>query len=403
MTTVYGWWDWDAEGPGLVNRVTGERVVFIGRAYEPDLLPADRTWLRFDYLHRDLTFPFLVERLDPADCPTQCRAFFKAKPDGQAWRVDYFYSSALWRRMPDGNESNPPYGHWRRVDDCISDALACWPAVDDFSTNLSETLYLTGGWLNGSWNEGISRTEGRLVDQKGRDTEEDYTSWLFPLDETAPSAFEFHGWAPPFSRSGPLQVENPVLLEGLAFDDPELRFRPGLPEQTDLTQLAGKTAYLLSQDKRRLLYPYFGSTEKPSWATGHWNPCFRLLCVDDSIVASCSARAFRRVADGHLWSLGPGSNMISLRGAAREPSLYLKPRPVPGKPDYWNLPPVPSRRLWRHLQWALTDGWCFWPGSKAHSDKWLAPLSLVNCEGVSMSGGYLGGRWLIGPQFSVIV
>jgi len=403
MTTVFGWWDWDAETPALVNRVTGERVVFRGKAQEADLLPATETWLRFDYQHQDLTFPVLVEHLAHKNNPARCPTILARASEEMSWRVDYAQSVALSRRLSGGAELFPRYGVWRRVDDCISDALACWPAVDDISTGLSETLFFTGGWLNGAWRDGMSRNERRLFDPKEQDILEDHSGWLFPLDATSPSAFEFHGWVPAVSRRGPPQLENPVLLNGLEFTDPECRFSPQLSEDCDLSQLGGKTAYLLSQDKHRLLYPCFGWTEQPSWATGHWRPCFSVVYVDDDVVASSTGRATRRTDKGNYWSIGPSSNMIGLRREGGDPSLFLKERPVPGKPAHWNRPPMPSRKLWRHLQWSFADGWCYWPGSKAHCDQWLPPLALVSCCGIfTGQGGFLGGRWLHGPSFSVI-
>lgn len=403
MTTVFGWWDWDTESPSLVNRVTGESVVFSGEFRDPDLVQPDETWLRFDYRHKEVTFPVLVEAFQVKKQHQKNRLLRAGEIGQTVWRLDYRRSWALAKRERGIEGAHPPYGLWRRIDDCVSDALACWPESDAISKGFAEKLRFDGAWLDGAWSAKTQRWERRFYDPKGSDDVEDYSPWLMPLDAPAPSPFEFHDLRGPPSGADPLIAENPVLLTGLEFDDPELRFRPKLPEDSDLTQLAGRAPHLLSGNGRRLLYPYFGQTQKPEGTTGHWSPLFSLLYVDDRITTACSAKVAGPNAACNLWTLGTAGHKMQLRQNEQDPSSQLIPGHLPpGKPEHWRRPPTPSRALWRQIQWDLVGGWCAWPGTAAHHPRWLPPLALEKVDGVLTSSGYRGGRWLIATDFTVI-
>ena len=139
MTHVFGWWNLDPDGPSLVNTVTGERVRHRGAAH-PDDATEGEGWARFDYEHTDLRYPLLVRQT------VEVRSAYSRT----IWAVDHARSAALWRRETDAGATHPPYGVWRRVDDCVADALACWP---DASVGgwLHPHLEVVGGWLNGAW------------------------------------------------------------------------------------------------------------------------------------------------------------------------------------------------------------------------------------------------------------
>ncbi len=152
MTLRFGWWEYDPSVPGLVNLSTGERVVYRGVLGSHMRVTWSESWLRYDYIHSDLTFP-LVARTRKAD-------------DGVASRgrrsclcIDYPRSARLWRDDPFGNRvigTAPAYGVWRRIDDCLVDAFTCWPrgAIGGWD---GDTVELFGGWLNGAWRPDFSR------------------------------------------------------------------------------------------------------------------------------------------------------------------------------------------------------------------------------------------------------
>ncbi|WP_422365616.1 hypothetical protein [Pelagibius sp.] len=376
LTTVFGWWDWDAETPALVNRVTGERVAFRGKFGDPDLVPSDETWLRFDYEHPELSFPLLVEERQAEE------RLEKGLP---AWRLDYQRSSHLWRREFEGETRRPIYGAWRRVDDCVTDALSCWPESEYDRNGRASYVCFDGGWLNGDWDEAVSRRETRLATPaKEQPNGDDYNPWLFPMDAVPPSRFDFYDLV--LRRNGPenWSIDNPVLLDGLRFEDPELRYGPSLPANTPLKGLDGRTAYLLSEDSTRVLYPYFGDTKRRS-DSGHWKPHFSLIYVDNELLLTGLAKPIapsRRPVD---WTFRFYNEGFYFRSDSVDAAFHINSRHP--------LPSIPSRALWLRSRWAILDGFSCWEGSKARSPDWLPELELVAASGIQVALGYRGGQW----------
>jgi hypothetical protein len=390
LTTVFGWWDWDAETPALVNRVTGERVAFRGKFEDSSLVAANETWLRFDYLHPDLNFPLLVREYESD----------KRGDKGKiVWRVDYRRSNELRHRQTASASAQPSFGVWRRVDDCVTDAFAVWPVENTARGTFARAFEMTGGWLNGSWCETFSRLERRISSRDRSPPQYRYDSWLMSLDAAPPSPFVFHDHIPRRNGSENWEVENPVLLNGLSFDVLALRLRPSLPAGKPLTGLEGLTAYLLSADKTRLLYPYYGDTEKDQ-GRGHWSPCISLIYADEVSLAAAALRSTngdRRAfkADWHASLLGEN---FGLREASAGSPYHLRPHP--------DAPPqtgmvVPSRPLCLRARWAIMDGWSHWKGSRAHSSAWLQGLELFGTESMMLSAGYLGGKWETAARVTV--
>ena len=384
MQTVFGWWDWDAEAPGMVNRVTGERVVYRGRAREEVLLPDRETWLRFDYLHSELTFPLLVQEVPGRE---------ELGEDKTTWQLDYRRSAALWRRETGASEPHPSYGVWRRIDDCVSDALACWPESQMSIKPVAAFVHLDGGWLNGAWSERMTRSEERLViPEKREPDDEDYNPWLFPLDAPSPSPFAFYD-CKSTKRTEERRIEdNPVLLKGLEFSDARWLFEPKLSLDAPLAQLEGRTAYLLSRDEKRLLYPYWADTETRR-EPGHWGVSFRLLYVDEYILFSMQAVPMKQSSQGAMWRIFGTTRGLTLRSDKLSPAYFIRPR--------GNLFPLLSRPLWQQLRWAITDAWCAWDGTEARHAHWLKQLTLLRANGVDLQEGFRGGIWLHRAQMII--
>lgn len=376
MTTVYGWWDWDADVPGLVNRVTGERMVFRGEFRDPDLVPQDKTWLRFDYLHSELAFPLLVEQRQSEEQQDKGKT---------SWRVDYPRSSALWRRETGAQAHQPSYGVWRRVDDCASDAFACWPENAAPHGAFARDFWLTGAWLNGVWRETFDRSERRCsVRLEKAPPQREYSSWLVSLDASPPSPFVFHDHIPRRNGTENWEVENPVLPAGLTFENAQFRRGPKWPAGTPLNVLAGRTAYLLAKDEKRLLYPFYGDTEEDR-GRGHWTPRFSLLYVDEKVAQTCSARPGDRSQGGAAWHLFQRNDCV-FRRSDLDPAFFVAKERHPPIP-------YPSRPLWLHGRWALIDGWSCWQGSKAWHSAWFSYMRLLRTTALRVSGGYQGGVW----------
>jgi len=109
----------------LVNRVSGQRVHHEGTADET----GGRARLRFSYQDADVRYPVLVTARSE---PYGGAGYDLRDPTRQslAWWIDHSASAAEWRRLANADAEHPPYGLWRRVDDALFDALACWPPTD---------------------------------------------------------------------------------------------------------------------------------------------------------------------------------------------------------------------------------------------------------------------------------
>jgi hypothetical protein len=126
MKQVFGWWHLDSEALALINAVSGERIRFRDRRLieQPEEVQGS---IRLDYEYSDLRYPLVVESLP--------RTVEYGLPgtsgpvSSRNWRLDHVRSAETWRREQNQDAAHPPYGVWRRVDDCATDGLACWPEI----------------------------------------------------------------------------------------------------------------------------------------------------------------------------------------------------------------------------------------------------------------------------------
>jgi hypothetical protein len=149
--SLLGWWVFDPERPAILRETTGQIVRYAGRAGGalPNLAEsANRIWMRFDYEDSETRFPVLIEWRNVP---------FAAGWRPLVWRVDYGRSAMLWRREANTDRAHPPYGLWRRVDDCLTDALACWPAHPQTGAQ-PKFIGFNAGWLNGAWTRNLYRS-----------------------------------------------------------------------------------------------------------------------------------------------------------------------------------------------------------------------------------------------------
>ena len=145
MRPLLGWWLFDPQRPAIMHATTRQTLCYRGAASHKEQLglteSGNRRWLRFDYEDEETRYPVLVEW---RNVPTPA----SGRP--LVWRVDHLRSAALWRIETASGSAIPPYGLWRRVDDCLTDALACWPS--NALTGLKPAfIALNGGWFNGAW------------------------------------------------------------------------------------------------------------------------------------------------------------------------------------------------------------------------------------------------------------
>jgi hypothetical protein len=138
-----GWWQFDDERTTLTSTLTGQSVRYIAAAVPEGCRTftnsGNRRWLRFEYQDRYTHYPLLIEWRNVPLC---------GRP--LVWRVDHERSAQLWRYMTNADVPHPAYGLWRRVDDCVIDAFACWPSNSSVG-HYPTCVALNAGWTNGAW------------------------------------------------------------------------------------------------------------------------------------------------------------------------------------------------------------------------------------------------------------
>jgi hypothetical protein len=147
---LFGWWLFDTETSAIMHETTGQVVRHVGRPDLRDLGLSEsqnRIWMRFEYSDSDIRFPILIEWRN-----------IPSKIHGRplVWRVDYVRSAALWKREKGVSSDHLPYGLWCRVDDCLTDALASWPAHPKTGAK-PQYIGFNAGWLNGAWTDALYR------------------------------------------------------------------------------------------------------------------------------------------------------------------------------------------------------------------------------------------------------
>ncbi len=233
---------------GLTNRFTGERIRKGGHFELPGRRLGQK-WLRLDYLHDDLEFPVLA-----------CW-----QPEDGQIVLDYEASAALWRQETNSDLAHPPYGAWVRVDDCVIDAIWCWPEILETLRWQSEEgpsggwIGRVGGWCNGAWRPEFSRVDVMLPDSPS------FRSLTFgpaipvpssrptPLDQQAPSpwfyidatSYEAH------DKQGYTSWEGECLYREYEASGERYHY-----EERDSVTINGVVPHMRSQDGDRILYPW---------------------------------------------------------------------------------------------------------------------------------------------------
>ena len=142
MLDRIGWWTFDAETQTLINCVSDQRIRFenaeddAGSLLQPPASGPAR--LRFSYQDAEVRYPVLVT----ARYETYGGSGFDHGDSDRlslSWSIDHSASAVEWRRSCGTRAEIPPYGLWRRVDDALFDALACWPPSEAVETALLYT------------------------------------------------------------------------------------------------------------------------------------------------------------------------------------------------------------------------------------------------------------------------
>ena len=340
-TEHLGWWDYDPEASGLVNRYSQQRLSFSGRfTSHRDIAacePGEPQWFRFDYSDPGVRFPILARRdsrgLDG--------------PLSGPWEVDYKRSCLLWARETGEPGEYPGYGLWRRVHDCTLDALLCWPELDA-TGEIAAAAYFASGWANGAWRP-LLHIRAECDHMKRRETwgserwniahyGGDELPVLEPLDSPAPSAWQF--FDAPVAERG-------ASLIGLATDLRSRRLT--LPADAALKGFERQVPFMRRADGRAVFFPY--GIHSSLFRGEDYKVEPETLYADESVLVWLRER----------W--GEAGLMYGIRGAGSRDAAQAEElwRVVEG--DANTLPlTYPSLRLYRRLQPSLVDAWLGWRG-----------------------------------------
>lgn len=411
MTQLVGWWDWDSEAKALRNRVTGESLRYLRGATKEEVgfgfTSAQRlrgraaeaaSWHRFQYEHGDLSYPLVVaadvearDVVDDAELRGRCRFVLD---HGLSWHV--------YRRESGREEPAPPYGIFRRINDCVPDGLLFWPAsatvAKSFEPKQGLAVGVIGGWLNAQWRPDSRRIERTLAEDTlyfpTRGDLVDGTAVPSNLEDLPPPPLRFVNTGTLADKSGavhlkPLHMLYPdltsdaipsagVLKERVARETVYLRDdalstifycvdAPGVSRSQALSD--GQEATAASTFKR-----------VPARPRGHMGfPKMQCAYVDPKAVSLLSVTGLTESFYRHLY----GSTQLTL------PHNKCSEMRIFG--DETGEFPIPSLSLLRFLISRYLDCFDAWEGIVADKSDWDEQLTLDACRGVYIHCAYRSG------------
>lgn len=345
MTQVLGWWKYDPMEPGMVNTVTGERVVYRGALGGRMRVTWSENWLRYDYVHSELTFP-LVAQVTVQEPGTRDHA------RAECLSVDYTRSARLWRDDPFGNRvigTAPAYGVWRRVDDCLVDAFSCWPRQTTGGWN-GTSVEFVGGWLNGAWRRDFSR-----VCNGGPELEKALLSADDVSAGVKPTLMELKAKPPPI-----WMVPDGGTANGL----------PSVPDGDQAPWLRGREPCLLTADGRSAIYPPHPDDD-PSGASGVFT-----LVHDADAYATFDAEP---AAQPNRWRVHLALSLPAAGGT--------------GTLDY---------DAWLRWAWSVIDAFGAWRSAPAGSVMPNTPIAAAPPDAISLSNCFRGSVRLEAARCDVV-
>jgi len=360
---LYGWWEHDERQRRLSNRLTGQTVVF---EFISDLTEAKITY---------------------SDPETEFRLYGKLiavpRRRDKVWRFDYGGQAARsifsWGRKP---SSYPSYGLWRRVDDCICDALLVWRPDGQ---QLNPQFEIRGGWLNGRWDADWVR---KWVNKRAKSV---------PYEKVDPRMVEL----PPLAALPPPSWEYvDVARPAESVDVPELertrKFKVLLPEGVEPKGFEKSMPHLRRRDGNGILLPL---SMRGGWGYGEsYDRRLMLLYYDAEVVTEFVL--LDRFGIG--CPIGPAMHRLTFRKA--QPDIDLLPvreqvemtlQSPDGEVQQSIVPSdVASGALWRRLYWALVDGFSCWnpapgtvlPAGESSVNEMIRVLSLTRVPTAEEAG-----------------
>jgi hypothetical protein len=336
-----GFWTFDPLGVRLINTLNEQRVVYRG---ELDGVArasvGERAW-EFRYEDRDTQYPLVVISR-PIGTESHLR---------YVWLIDHPRSAGLWQARTQG-ASPPPYGLWRRVDDCMMDALLCWPEIEATGPVPNEVVG-QGGWLNGAWSPNFRHLRRR-------------PGFGFADEHPVPPFLEdLHASPLSWHYIDTAHVARGADLAGVQ------QLAPGryyLPSEERLTGFERDMPHLRRGDGQAVMFP--AGLKSKLWRAEDYHPGAFFLYADADVFFQIDGQALPGVSNippGWKFETSDLTRM-GLRHADRFDSQIPS-----GLPDNWfrqgqkwaggRMCEIPSPRLWQRLRVALMDGWLAWTGT----------------------------------------
>jgi len=351
---TYGWFEYEHPSRTIWRRTTGQRLVICTERVES-------AWKTFDLLNAE------------AEIEQPLRVTH-SKREGYIARLTLDYYETAF--VPSG------YGHWRRIDDFVVDALMCWAKV--FGCKTAFGVLVTGCWKGGRWNPRARRDfRGEKMVFKAEDLVSHPIAEpiMVPLDLPAPKTWQF------------MDVESSATEASLSFERlPETNI-PYLPIDREVTGFQGKVPYLRREDGQAFIF--FAKLD-PSTHRGE-DPTTNLYYtyVDENIFFTFRSHSFYHNELGGCTDYGyryippPRSYW---------PRQLMHPDPLP-----WDTPRPDDAVLgsrawlsystWLQMMHVISDAW----------SAWGTPRKLVQVSSEMVLPDYYGRHGYIGdygPTFS---
>lgn len=279
------------------------------------------------------------------------------------------------------------YGHWRRIDDFVVDALLCWPELGYI--RLASGVEVVGRWKEGRW----SPTSRRRFSVGNRINDEDASKCpvaepvILPLDLPSPLLWEY------------VDEKRPEAKATLCFERLPETHVPYLPRSSKVTGFQGKVPYLKRSDEKAFIFfselqPFTHRGEEPTTNLFYTYVdedvffTFRsALFSHNELGTSCSDYGYRQIPPpSELWTTQPWD----------QNSAWDTPRQNRYGSSYLSHLPYPVLLRVVHV---LGDVWSLWPSPRRHvavskdlslpdyfgRDGWIGQ------HGPSITGNYKGG------------
>jgi hypothetical protein len=368
-TTTTGWWQYDPERGALVNGKSGQRISYVDRLPDRDgHIDHDRSSLRFVYEDSDIRHTIRVDR-EGTNILT--------------WRFDHNKSAEDDAPSPDGV---PPYGLWRRLEDCLHDAFLAWPETEVVGQRPRQ-VESRGGWRNATWMPNVGARSDAAWSSEDPPASEPVDPVLEPLDASSPM-WRF--------------VDSPSIerTAGLSFVEKVSHNRYILPSDRPLTGFENRVPYVIRSDGGAVIFP---SRNLPVKVRDDWAHCLILTYADERVIVEYMAGEY------HDWEIRLDLPVgFGLRDPSRRDELLGRNLPH----DSFGPDKTPTLDLHRRMNRAFIDGVAAWTGSRHRmpiDPEWYAreivgrgskapyenfgiPLGIR--RNISITGGFAGGLYM---------